>query len=281
MTAPRAADPCLTINPAFAELLRAHKLDSLAALMTVTGDTDLAKPGLSGWRHRTTLDVGGQRLFIKRYQRPPIDEQLTARLHGFRAVAETEWHWMHRLRELTIPVPQPVAFGYERQGGRERQSVLVTAAVPGRSLEQWMRLADEDEAEWLHDRAYRDALLTAIAQLVRRLHEAGLFHRDLYLSHIFLDPKRPPSEGLSLIDLQRIVGTLAAPSAMGGQRLVRIELFHATRAGFKHRRLRWFKRYRQIKRLSPADKSLIRWVVFKTRFIARHDRRKKKLNPLP
>lgn len=288
----------LTIEPAYAPSLRAHGLDSLAGLMNATAGSDLDKPGLAGWRQRRRLELDEQTLFIKRYRRPPLRAQLAARLAGHQAVGGVEWHWLHWLRAQQIPTPPPVAFGYQRCAGLECHSVLVTAGVPGRSLQAWLERGlerhadatadrtdlepgvdepggDAGEVAWLADPAYRRAVRTAVARLVARLHEAGLCHRDLYISHIFFEPRPDPAAGLVLIDLQRVIRPRLRRRRWRIKDLAALNYSVPRAAASNAERLRWFKAYRQSTRLTRADKALIRAVVTKTRRIARHDRRRK------
>ena len=266
------SETCLQLEPAFAEALRAEGLDTLSAWMTVRGAASLDKPGLGGWRERLALDVGGRRLFLKRYDAPPRRERRAARRRGFRAVAEIEWHWLHRLRGLSIRVPEPVAFGYERRAGRERRSFIVTAAVPGDSLERCVRgTADQAVVDRLNDPAARRALTVELARIIRRLHGAALFHRDLYLSHIFLDAHAPTEQALTLIDLQRIVRPRWRRRRWRVKDLAALHYSLPTASASRAQRMRFFKHYCGVKRLSPWHKSLIRQIARKTRRIAKHD----------
>lgn len=267
-----ARSPSLHIDPAYASTLRDHGVDSFAALMNTTTDANLAKPGLAPWRSRLRLQIGEQSLFLKRYQHPPLREQLAARLRGFDAVAAVEWHWLGRLRELGIPTPPPVACGWQRCAGRERASVLVTAAVPGRSLQQWVR--QSPAPDWLHDPTYQRTLSSAVAAMVRRLHEANLFHRDLYLAHLFFEPQPEPAQGLAMIDLHRVVHAPLRPERWRVKDLAALNFSVPAHIASRTHRLRWFKQYRGIDRLRPTDKTLIRRVIAKTRRIARHDVRR-------
>lgn len=272
---PRATEH-LAIDPAFAPTLRAHGLDALDALMRVAGDADLDKPGLARWRQRVRLELDGAVFFIKRYRRPPWREQLRARAGGFAAIGAIEWHWLHRLRAAGVPAAAPVAMGYRRRFGLERASVLVTAAVPGRSLEHWAAAHRASPLPWLRDRHPRLALLDRVAELVSRLHAEGLFHRDLYLSHVFFDPDAEPTAALALIDLQRVVRPRWCPGRWRVKDLAALHYSTPAAAVSSVDQLRWLKRYRGVERLTPADKRLARRVIAKTRRIARHDRRRKR-----
>lgn len=108
--------------------------------------------------------------------------------------AAAEWRWLHVLPLCGLLVPAPVA--WLRQG---RRSLLVTAALPGRALDAFARQALA--GGWLDELvAYA---CREVAPMVRRLHERGLVHRDLYWNHLFCeDPRRgtPPA----LLDVERV-----------------------------------------------------------------------------
>ena len=83
--------------------------------------------------------------------------------------------------------------------GRQR-SYLVVAAVAGEALE---RCFDDFLARNADNEAALAAFNAALIQLVARLHSAGLVHRDLYASHVFLEDT-PTGPKLYLIDLARV-----------------------------------------------------------------------------
>ena len=97
------------------------------------------------------------------------------------AGGEREWRWLLELASLGFRVPSPVCLA---SGGGH--SVLVCEQVLG---------AGRYEAEVAY-------CVTHVAPMVRRLHDLGLFHRDLYCNHLFVsDLDAPPS----LIDVERTI----------------------------------------------------------------------------
>lgn len=113
---------------------------------------------------------------------------------GRRADAEAEWRWLHLLPLLGIPCPKPVAFV-----GRGRRTLLVTAALPGRSLDAWA--IDAAREGWL-DQLVAFAI-REVAPLVRRLHAHGVVFRDLYWNHVFaVDPRH--DRAVALLDVERV-----------------------------------------------------------------------------
>lgn len=266
-----AAPPPLhfEVDPAFADLLADAGLDRFDALMQTPGDESLHKPSLANWRQRVVIRLGDQTFYLKRFtppatgwlKRPPRDSS-----------ADVERAWIKRFTELGIPCPRCVAFGWRKGDARSAPaSLLMTAAVPGESLE---KLAARDPLDApLRDRAFRLRLIDALAELVRQLHARGLFHRDLYLAHLFLAIGEDGEPRLTLIDLQRVIAPRLFKRRWQVKDLAALHYSTPPRLASRADRLRWFKHYRGATRLSRADKRLIRAVLRKTQRIARHSRK--------
>lgn len=109
-----------------------------------------------------------------------------------------EFNWLRHCEKSNIGVPMVVYFA-ERQQGRNRQAILVTAWLDHyRSLENLM-------AEWLHTpptRQLRTAVIHALADVLARFHTCGLEHRCLYPKHVFIDCASEPPH-CALIDLEK------------------------------------------------------------------------------
>jgi tRNA A-37 threonylcarbamoyl transferase component Bud32 len=262
----------LVVHQDHLKALAAGGLDSFDALMNAPGEAVLHKPRLAAWRQRVVLRVGDRRLYLKRYNRPPWHEQVPLRLRGFGATAEVEWHWLRQLPGLGLPGPLPVAYGCRRRAGFERQSLLLTDAVPGTSLERWV--PDQLDGR-LADRVFRTRLAADLAGLVARLHASRLVHRDLYLSHVFIAEDADGSPRLFLIDLQRVIRPRLRWRRWMIKDLAALEYSTPAAAASSADRLRFWLRYRGSERLSPRDKSFIRAIARKARRIARHSARRR------
>lgn len=199
------------IAPGAEGLLARHGLTSLSAVFAFQEGRRLDKPGLEGWRRRLRLTLGTadgrtRTLYLKRFDHPPLRRQWQRWREGHTgwSTAGVEWLNARRLAEAGVPATEAVAFGQDMCGPWERRSFVLLAEVPGESLERWVpRHLPGDQvgepAAAALDAARRRRLLDAAARLVARLHAAGFVHRDLYLSHLFID-----GDSLRLIDLQRV-----------------------------------------------------------------------------
>jgi len=113
---------------------------------------------------------------------------------GKRKASAVEWHWLHMLPLLGIASAQPVAWLADR-----RAQLIVTAAVPGRSLDAWA--VDAAHEGWL-DEVFAYAC-QVVAPLARQLHGNGLIHRDFNCAHLFVvDPREMTRP--AVIDVERV-----------------------------------------------------------------------------
>lgn len=196
----------LWIAPRDAPLLRSAGLDSVDGLFRFADGRSLDKHGLQRHRQRIRLELGNgagrEVYYLKRVTRPPLREQMARVVQGaaWDSSAWREWHHIRRLTEIGVPTMRCAALAAEMSGGWERRSALITAAVPGESLERWLPRA------WAAlSRLRRRALIGQVAAVARILHLARLFHRDLYLSHLFVDWPSPERPVVYVIDLARML----------------------------------------------------------------------------
>ena len=115
-------------------------------------------------------------------------------------------------------------------------------------------------------------LIRAVGSYVRKLHEAGMVHQDLYLCHLFVRPENP-AESLSLIDLQRIRKLWRVRGRAQIKDLAELN-YSAGQVGISRTdRLRFVLEYFQRRRLNRRQHLLVGLIKRKTRRIARHDRK--------
>jgi tRNA A-37 threonylcarbamoyl transferase component Bud32 len=140
-------------------------------------------------RRRVLCIPGAPGLLIKQYfYRGPIDVFKTL---ARRTPALREWRALREAERRRLPVPKPLALG---RG--ERQSLLVTEFVePAVTLEDFVKA---EPAVGIRRRTIRE-----IAVLIRTMHDAGLYQRDLHPGNLLLR-ERDSNHEYFLIDLQRI-----------------------------------------------------------------------------
>lgn len=258
----------------FREEMERHGLADLDALFAATGD-DLHKPGLPSWRGRRRITLpteGGERtLYLKTFGDAPAGALRPVRRLAprVRSLAGVEWYWSRRLHELHIPTFRVVAFGERIEKNRATRSAVLSEAVPGKSLEEWAR-------EWtLNDRSMIDAASRGVCDIARKLHAAGLVHRDLYLSHLYFDPDSPEDRQVHLIDLNRVM----TPTFRTGRWIVKdlaaLNYSVPGRLMPRGRRLAWLLAYMGQSRANANARRLLLKIEGKTAQIARHDARRR------
>ncbi|MCH8965786.1 MAG: hypothetical protein IIB58_12540 [Planctomycetes bacterium] len=259
----------LMVHPDYRKTLVDNGLCDLGVLLETPGDSRLDKRGLAPWRQRLVLALdtsnGMQKCYLKRFTQPPLRQQLMNLLAGFASTAEVEFHWIRKLTELGIAAPQVVACGSRRNGFREVASLLLTAELHGESLEKWLPRGAASLGWNLKRR-----LSQSLAALVAKLHNAGLVHRDLYMSHIFIAVNAENDITLSLLDLQRVLRPRWRRWRWIVKDLAALNYSTPVSAATNADRVRWLKSYLDKRSVSANQKALIRAVVRKTGRIARH-----------
>jgi heptose I phosphotransferase len=150
-------------------------------------------------RQTLAFTLQGQRYFIKRHQGARLGEifknLLSLRLPV--VSARNEFRALRAMQACALRVPQPAAYGRRGLLPAQLESFLVTHDVgPHESLEDHCR----DWAVQAPDFRHKQQLLQQVADIARRMHGAGICHRDFYLCHFL----RRDSDGeLVLIDLHR------------------------------------------------------------------------------
>ena len=150
------------------------------------------------------VQVGGQPYFLKRHRGVGWLEILKNWVVGKRPVlgAENEYRACRHLAARSLSAPRVAAFATEGGNPARRRSFVLCEELSGYdSLEavaaDWARQPPSPRA--------RRRLIMAVARFVRRLHEAGVAHRDLYICHLMLD-RQEWAQGearLAVLDLHR------------------------------------------------------------------------------
>lgn len=174
-------------------LLERHDLASFEALWVCDlAAVDAPNQRQQGWSRVCRLVLDGRVFFLKR-QVNYLTRSLS-RPWGEPTFAR-EFRNIRRYARLGIPALQATFFG-ERKIGDEHRAILLTPALPGRDLEQW--LSGWDQLLLVQ----REAVLQACGKLARQLHAAGQKHGCFYPKHLFLHEGAAGLEA-RLIDLEK------------------------------------------------------------------------------
>jgi tRNA A-37 threonylcarbamoyl transferase component Bud32 len=194
------------LDPALVTFLQEQDLHTVEGAFDYEGGEDLSKPGL-GRRRRTRIAFRDERarlweMYLKRYSARPTWQRVWRLLTGraTRSAARREYRNIHAVRQAGVPTMRDIAYGAEYDLLGVTRSYLIVSAVPGDALE---RVADEFLSRHMQQPQLITQFTEQLVSLVQSLHGAGLCHRDLYASHIFLHEHDGRVE-LYLIDLARV-----------------------------------------------------------------------------
>ncbi len=232
------------------EHLRAHlpKENTFDKLMAVEGQVHRAVKN----RRTIEFEVAGRRYFIKAHRGVGWGEVFKNLLYGRAPIvsAEPEWRAIESLNTVGVATAGVAGKGLRGFSPANLESFIVMPALEGMiSLEELT--SDWRGATGRNRVLLQRALLRHIADLARRMHGAGLNHRDFYLCHFLVRDrdwsKWKPGDAvdLTLIDLHRVQRRDRVPERwlvkdLGGL------LFSALDAGLTRRDLlRFIAAYRQ------------------------------------
>lgn len=246
-------------------------LTSIDAVFSFNGGRNLSKNNLAKYRARLRFEISAPpvTVFLKRYNRPPISVQLrnwlAARCRVSYGVLDVKAS--DKLAAAGINTPKILFYGEQWGALFEKRSFAITEKIPNaESLER--KLPDSfNKPDTVEKLRLRRSFITELAAFIRRFHDTGYRHRDLYLSHLFYSD----SGEFYLIDLSRVF----RPVVRGRRFRVKdiAQLYYSAPAGYITRadRLRFYINYTGRNKLTWKDKAFIRKVVHKARRMARHE----------
>lgn len=157
-------------------------------------------------RHTFRLELGGDEYFVKQHYGltwVDIAGELV-RLRRPVLGAGNEYRMTALLNSIGIATAPLAGFGVDGLWPTSQRSFLITRALPE------SRTLNELSRDWWHEKPapkLKRRLIKAVAEIVARMHAAGINHRDLYVNHFRLplswleNPTGKPP--LFLMDLHR------------------------------------------------------------------------------
>lgn len=230
--------------------LRAHlpEENTFDWLLTIDGKVHRAV------KNRRTLEfaLNGRTYFIKIHRAAGWREVLKNVLYGRAPIvsAEPEWRAIEKLSATGVATPVVSGKGLRGKSPAHLESFVITDALEGMiSLEDLAR--HWGGVQGRQRVMLKLALLQRIAAIARRLHSAGMNHRDFYLCHFLVRDRdwnawRPDDAlDLVLIDLHRVQIRAEVPKRWRVKDLGGL-LFSALDAGLTRRDLlRFLAAYRE------------------------------------
>jgi len=179
----------LQVNPAYSDLLKAHRLDSYADVMRCDAGEPVED---NAERDVRRLQLGGQVVYLKRTRyekaRSAFESYARGRLaHSkpFREMLQFKY-----LASAGFDVAEVVACGEQLRYAIPRRGFIITAEVPGEDLAQVYRSASVGE---------RREILAKFGLLLGRLHDRG-FYGSTRLKDIIYSGASSSRATLTLID---------------------------------------------------------------------------------
>jgi hypothetical protein len=260
------------IDPDYKGAFRELGLTSIDAVFSFNTGRNLAKNNLARYRSRLEFEIQSPAVtvFLKRYDKPPFLAQLRSWLaaHSRVSCAAFSFKSAKELAAAGINTPKTLFYGEQWGTFFEKRSFIITEIIPNaESLER--KLPDcFDGPATVEKLKFRRNFIAQLASFIRKFHETDYRHRDLYLSHIFYSD----SGDFYLIDLARAFKPVVR------RRRFRIkdiaQLYYSAPARYFSRtdRLRFYLSYiGQGDKLNGKDKTFIRRVINKARWMARHE----------
>lgn len=260
----------LIVNRDYLSLLRTHKLDNFETFMRSDLGNVAKHQRLERSTYRLLLEENTGRpieLYIKQHRAAPWKEYIKPWLRLRRPIlgARHEWDAIGHFHRAGIPTMVPVAVG-EWRG----ESFLVT-----RGIEQCCKVSDWMDARYglvpqtPADDSETLSLLHRIADLARRMHQAGLHHQDFYLNHLLMRTGHPRYD-LYIIDL----GRACRRERLSQYWIVKdlAQLFYSARMLPRWMRLHFLEHYFN-RSLTREDSRLLGRIESKMARIARHGRK--------
>lgn len=262
------------IDPAYKKGLENLGLTSVDSVFSFQAGKNLAKNNLAAHRSRVKFQIDSPEttLFLKRYNHPPITAQFKNWLSAKKQVscAFIEYDSAQNLTKMGIRTPRIVAWGEQHGMLFEKCSFIIMEKIPqAESLERQLPEFFDGPAT-RENLKMRRSFIIDLAAFVRKFHDTGYRHRDLYFSHIF----RNTDGQFYLIDLARAFRPTLLDNRYRVKDLAQLNYSAPARYFSTTDRVRFYIAYTGRRKLTPRDKTLIKKITHKTGRIARHDSKK-------
>jgi 3-deoxy-D-manno-octulosonic acid kinase len=155
------------------------------------------------------IDADGRSLVLRHYRRGGLMARVTRDQYWWQGEQQTrsfaEWHLLYQLLRAGLPVPQPIAALYLRNGRTYSAALITERIADTQSLAALLGAAPQPLSLWI-----------GIGRTLARFHVAGVNHADLNAHNLLLDA----AGELSVIDFDR--GKLSKPGLWCDASLVRL-----------------------------------------------------------
>jgi len=264
----------ILINRSFEAFVRRNGLDDFDRVMSLRGEiVKRAVPERMTIRCPLPDDEDASEIYIKRSY-PLRAGRFFLRLLKL-APPETacdEFQSIIAFREAGLPTMVPIAAGKRRRGLLQAESFLITRGLTGCT-----RLDEFFSQSGDIGRKRKRTLIRKTALLVKKMHECGFNHRDLYLCHLLMSP----AEELFVVDLHRVDRRRRVPVRWIIKDLAALEYSAPGTVISRADRARFFRIYCGAGRLGAGQKQFARKVLNKTQKMIQHNTKKERSGKNP
>ena len=138
------------------------------------------------------IQAGPRRMVLRHYRRGGLIARLSEDHYWWCGAEQTrsfrEWRLLRQLWNEGLPVPQPIAAGYRRQGSTYSADILMDYLPGTQSLARRLEQSSLPLVSWID-----------IGRCIRRFVDAGVHHADLNAHNVLLDAE----DRIWLVDFDR------------------------------------------------------------------------------
>ena len=202
-------------------------------------------------RETSRVLIGQERYFVKIHKSASWQSAFNELFGGQtpRFGAEAEWRAVRAFQKLDIPTIEPYLYAKRGTSFLNHRSLLIS-----KSLEKKVSLEHFSTS----NPVFKRLLIKKIAEISRKMHLAGINHRDFYLCHFLMDQDISKGPLLHLIDLHRAQEREKVPRRWLIKDLGSL-LFSSLLKGLTRRDLLRFVRYYSDRPLREALKDKNFW----------------------
>lgn len=210
-------------------------------------------------RLELTDETGPRTVYLKRYGPMDLKDALKDLLlfRRVRTKAAHEFEMLAAFRRAGIAVPVALAWGERHVLGRDRASFLMLEALPPGEPMRAVMLR-------LKEPSRRRRLIASAAEFVRRMHQAGCAHTDLFAQHLFVTEREDGRWSVTVIDLQRAVCRPSLAAKERGRDLASLMVSVAPDAATRRERMEFLHGYLGRRKLARDDVTFVRSTVLPT-----------------
>jgi UDP-glucose:(heptosyl)LPS alpha-1,3-glucosyltransferase len=267
--------PEVVFNKAFLPLLEREKLASYSALL----QSDRAAAieynlGRRIFRFDLPENPHAVGFYLKRFHSRLSPMDWCRRLSGMPVIADgmKEWNSILALHRRGIPAVTPVAAGQRITRSAKDSFVATLALDDSLPLDQYLAARFQPPLSGAQLEQKRE-LIKKVAGITRQMHWGGFNHRDFYLNHLFVRLEDNGKVDLKIIDLQRMDHRNHWRRRWRIKDLAALHYSSLPLPLTDQDRLRFYALYSMPVQNRRARRRLLKSVLFKSRWIARHDAR--------